>query len=314
MRSVNLPAGASEGRAGGPARGSEVPRKCLGGVSGGVSDVSRKVPPTGYLCHNCRQPGHWIGDCPLPRQSKRPRDDASADAASAGAGAVDGGGRGGGGGGGAKRPKGKKKQSGPPDGYVCRMCSSPGHFIADCPLAPRERAAERPPPPPGYVCRKCNQSGHWVELCQLRGHHNPAPAVPPVTPSAGGGRGGGSKFWRTYILPLVDNPMGEGAMVAHLAAHSAACSGAESAEVGRDIAEALEEAEEAATLGTGGGGGIAAPRLETPEEIAAWQEARRTNWPTRANIRRKAEEAKAAEEHMRVAAGGESGRPVAGQG
>ena len=47
------------------------------------------------------------------------------------------------------------------------------------------------------------------------------------------------------------------------AAHSAACSGAESAEVGRDIAEALEEAEEAATLGTGGGGGIAAPRLET---------------------------------------------------
>mmetsp|Transcript_38794 Transcript_38794/g.128087 ORF Transcript_38794/g.128087 Transcript_38794/m.128087 type:complete len:204 (-) Transcript_38794:140-751(-) len=126
------------------------------------------------------------------------------------------------------------------------MCSTPGHFIADCPLAPRERAAERPPPPAGYVCRKCNQSGHWVELCQLRGHHNPAPAVPPVTPSAGGGRGGGSKFWRTYILPLVDNPMGEGAMVAHLAAHSAACSGAESAEVGRDIAEALEEAEEEA--------------------------------------------------------------------
>ena len=84
------------------------------------------------------------------------------------------------------------------------MCSHPGHFIADCPLAPRERAAERPPPPAGYVCRKCNQSGHWVELCQLRGHHNPAPAVPPVTPSA------------------------------------------ESAEVGRDIAEALEEAEEEA--------------------------------------------------------------------
>ncbi|EOD25297.1 hypothetical protein EMIHUDRAFT_237941, partial [Emiliania huxleyi CCMP1516] len=237
-----------------------------GRVTSGGETITVMVPPTGYLCHNCRQPGHWIGDCPLPRQSKRPRDD--------------------------------------------EMCSSPGHFIADCPLAPRERAAERPPPPAGYVCRKCNQSGHWVELCQLRGHHNPASAVPPVTPSAGGGRGGGSKFWRTYILPLVDNPMGEGAMVAHLAAHSAACSGTESAEVGRDVAEALEEAEEAATLGTGGGGGIAAPRLETPEEISAWQEARRTNWPTRANIKRKAEEARAAEEPMRVAAGGESGRPV----
>jgi len=194
--------------AGGGSRRPAVGREARGGPRGGPRGGTARgseVPPESYVCHNCRQPGHWIANCPLPRQSKRPRDDASADAASdagAGAGGGGGGGRGGGGGGGAKRPKGKR--SGPPDGYVCRICNVPGHFIADCPLAPRERAAERPPPPPGYVCRKCNQSGHWVELCQLRGHHNPAPAVPPVTPSA------------------------------------------ESAEVGRDIAEALEEAEEEA--------------------------------------------------------------------
>ncbi|EOD12067.1 hypothetical protein EMIHUDRAFT_213817 [Emiliania huxleyi CCMP1516] len=149
--------------AGGGSRRPAVGREARGGPRGGPRGGTARgseVPPESYVCHNCRQPGHWIANCPLPRQSKRPRDDA--------------------------------------------ICNVPGHFVADCPLAPRERAAERPPPPPGYVCRKCNQSGHWVELCQLRGHHNPAPAVPPVTPSA------------------------------------------ESAEVGRDIAEALEEAEEEA--------------------------------------------------------------------
>ena len=157
--------------------------------------MSRKVPPTGYLCHNCRQPGHWIGDCPLPRQSKRPRDDASADAASDGAGAVDGGGRGGGGGGGAKRPKGKKKQSGPPDGYVCRMCSTPGHFIADCPTRndPTFDAQSVPQggmpgvgsrgvPAGDYVCHRCHMRGHFIQDCPTNGDpawNRPVGGVPP---------------------------------------------------------------------------------------------------------------------------------------
>jgi hypothetical protein len=68
------------------------------------------------------------------------------------------------------------------------MCNTPGHWIKDCPLKSRDRAADRPPPPDGYVCVKCQQAGHWVELCQLRGHQpnsrQTSAAVELVSPSA----------------------------------------------------------------------------------------------------------------------------------
>ena len=60
------------------------------------------------------------------------------------------------------------------------MCGVEGHWIKDCPLKSRERAADRPPPPPGYVCVKCQQAGHWVELCQLRGYQPPRISVAEV--------------------------------------------------------------------------------------------------------------------------------------
>lgn len=34
----------------------------------------------------------------------------------------------------------------PPEGYVCRICSLPGHFIQDCPTKPQRDQAPKPPP------------------------------------------------------------------------------------------------------------------------------------------------------------------------
>ncbi|KAG2230013.1 hypothetical protein INT48_003059, partial [Thamnidium elegans] len=49
----------------------------------------------------------------------------------------------------AKRAKVAEK---PKDGYVCKRCNVPGHFIADCPTS-------------DYVCRKCNNKGHNIKDC-----------------------------------------------------------------------------------------------------------------------------------------------------
>jgi hypothetical protein len=142
------------------------------------------APPPSYTCHNCDGKGHFIANCPKPKRkaaagAKRARDGATGageldtDGAAAAASSEV-----------KKRPK-VKDANVPPEGYVCHMCSTPGHWIKDCPLKARERAADRPPPPKGYVCVKCQQAGHWVEMCLLRGHQGqPRPAaVELVIPS-----------------------------------------------------------------------------------------------------------------------------------
>ncbi|KAI8142700.1 CwfJ C-terminus 1-domain-containing protein-like protein [Fennellomyces sp. T-0311] len=65
---------------------------------GGQQDPKRQateksdVPPEGYVCKICKQPGHYIKHCPENTQAKRPR-----------------------------------------GGYICKICNEPGHFIQDCP-------------------------------------------------------------------------------------------------------------------------------------------------------------------------------------
>lgn len=45
----------------------------------------------------------------------------------------------------------------PPPGYVCKICNTPGHYIADCP--------KKEPPPADYVCYLCKRPGHWKSDC-----------------------------------------------------------------------------------------------------------------------------------------------------
>ncbi|KAG0346826.1 hypothetical protein BG004_000747 [Podila humilis] len=55
-----------------------------------------------------------------------------------------------------------------PEGYVCNKCHQNGHFIRDCPLVKEEqelRAAAGPPE--GYVCNKCQKPGHFIQDCPL---------------------------------------------------------------------------------------------------------------------------------------------------
>ncbi|ORX55121.1 hypothetical protein DM01DRAFT_1286543 [Hesseltinella vesiculosa] len=54
-----------------------------------------------------------------------------------------------------------RKRQGPPEGYVCKICNEPGHFIKDCP--------QKSVPRNDYICRVCNQPGHFVQDCPNKG-------------------------------------------------------------------------------------------------------------------------------------------------
>lgn len=63
----------------------------------------------------------------------------------------------------------------PPDGYVCRNCNIPGHFLQDC-KAPRYEV-----PPPEYICHRCKIPGHWVQECP----NPPASSARSIAPPDG---------------------------------------------------------------------------------------------------------------------------------
>lgn len=54
----------------------------------------------------------------------------------------------------------KRRHGEPPQGYKCKICNVPGHFIQDCPEKvdqppAAKKAANGAPPPETYVCRLC---------------------------------------------------------------------------------------------------------------------------------------------------------------
>ncbi|MEI8276661.1 MAG: hypothetical protein WCG00_11755 [Hyphomicrobiales bacterium] len=57
----------------------------------------------------------------------------------------------------------------PPEGFICKACNIPGHWIIHCPVVIAQRAAKatkvHPPPPDGYTCKACNEQGHWIQQC-----------------------------------------------------------------------------------------------------------------------------------------------------
>ena len=54
----------------------------------------------------------------------------------------------------------------PGEGYVCRRCEVPGHWLHDCPMKDVERVRPAVPPPDShYVCKLCSVPGHWIDKC-----------------------------------------------------------------------------------------------------------------------------------------------------
>ncbi|KAI7825539.1 hypothetical protein BX661DRAFT_184791 [Kickxella alabastrina] len=70
------------------------------------SQGRRQPPPVNYVCKICKQPGHWIQDCPSKEESKRQRTDNL-----------------------------------PPAKYVCKKCNQSGHWVSECPDAAANAAA-----------------------------------------------------------------------------------------------------------------------------------------------------------------------------
>eukprot|EP00986_Skeletonema_menzelii_P019499 scaffold28231_cov143-Skeletonema_menzelii.AAC.1 len=90
----------------------------------------------------------------------------------------------------APPPPSSRPHQVPPEGYVCRLCNIPGHWIQACPtnsnnnnnsgsfhgggMQHRNASMEGSShhhhqiPPEGYVCRLCNVPGHWIQVCPTK--------------------------------------------------------------------------------------------------------------------------------------------------
>ncbi|KAJ3016824.1 hypothetical protein HKX48_003831 [Thoreauomyces humboldtii] len=136
------------------------------------------VPPPGYICKLCFVEGHWLKNCNL--YQNRRRNDFMQFFPSGSHGKYDS----------IMHhhshqhhqhhiPRGLARHSGsptqmhmhmrlpqkttvPPEGYVCRKCNTPGHWIQQC-AQPKQSC-----PPDGYTCKICLVKGHWIHQCPLR--------------------------------------------------------------------------------------------------------------------------------------------------
>ena len=50
----------------------------------------------------------------------------------------------------------------PPNNYICRICSIPGHWIQQCPYKYHPTLSKVPS---NYICHKCGVPGHWIQNC-----------------------------------------------------------------------------------------------------------------------------------------------------
>lgn len=120
------------------------------------SPFYQSPPPDGYLCKLCMVKGHWLRNCELYKERKK------ANIRAFGPFAI--------------RPQlasrlvptqpvttvSNVRTTLPPDGYVCRKCHVPGHWIQQCPVP------KQAPPPETYICKICMIKGHWIYQCPQR--------------------------------------------------------------------------------------------------------------------------------------------------
>lgn len=53
----------------------------------------------------------------------------------------------------------------PHEGYVCKTCNQPGHFVRDCPTRDAVGDTGGRKPREGYICRACGSDQHYIEDC-----------------------------------------------------------------------------------------------------------------------------------------------------
>ncbi|CEP11700.1 hypothetical protein [Parasitella parasitica] len=87
----------------------------------------------------------------------------------------------------------------PREGYVCKRCNIPGHYIKDCPQVATDYVCNRcnekghhirdcpqggdmssGVPPEGYVCNICKQPGHFIKNCPDRQANQPRGEQPKL--------------------------------------------------------------------------------------------------------------------------------------
>ena len=82
----------------------------------------------------------------------------------------------------------------PPEGYLCRICSIPGHLVRDCPTKHAVGDTGGHKPRQGYVCRACGSELHYIADCPVASQRGPH--------GQGGKRRPPKEIGRMFCVPL----------------------------------------------------------------------------------------------------------------